>query len=82
MQKCISQRVPGAKRRSDQRTGTRNWESAHFLPLDLGDLSVVKKSAEEFNSRESSLHGLILNAGVMMRRETSSLRRVMTCSSA
>ncbi|EIW52026.1 NAD-P-binding protein [Trametes versicolor FP-101664 SS1] len=38
---------------------------ALFLQLDLGDLSSVKKAAEEFKQRESQLDGLILNAGVL-----------------
>ncbi|RYP80655.1 hypothetical protein DL769_002337 [Monosporascus sp. CRB-8-3] len=36
-----------------------------FLQLDLADLSTIKVSAEEFLSRETSLHVLFNNAGVM-----------------
>lgn len=36
-----------------------------FLRLDLADLSTIKASAEEFLSKESKLHVLFNNAGVM-----------------
>lgn len=36
-----------------------------FLHLDLGDLTTIKKSAEEFKSKEQRLDVLWLNAGVM-----------------
>lgn len=36
-----------------------------FLLLDLADLSTIKRSAQEFLSRESKLHVLFNNAGVM-----------------
>lgn len=37
-----------------------------FLHLDLGDLTTIKASAEAFLSKESTLHVLFNNAGVMM----------------
>ncbi|GAB1192651.1 hypothetical protein APSETT444_001844 [Aspergillus pseudonomiae] len=37
-----------------------------FLQLDLSDLSTIKKSAEEFLTKESKLHVLWNNAGVMI----------------
>ncbi|KAE8381858.1 hypothetical protein BDV26DRAFT_254758 [Aspergillus bertholletiae] len=37
-----------------------------YLHLDLGDLSTIKKSAEEFLTKESKLHVLWNNAGVMI----------------
>ncbi|KAF8500401.1 NAD-P-binding protein [Russula emetica] len=40
-------------------------ESVFFLKLDLTDLVAVKTAAEEFNGKESELHGLYNNAGVM-----------------
>ncbi|KZV62249.1 NAD-P-binding protein [Peniophora sp. CONT] len=40
-------------------------KEAIFLPLDLSDLHVVRKSAEEFLSKEKQLHVLFNNAGVM-----------------
>ncbi|EJF56822.1 NAD(P)-binding protein [Dichomitus squalens LYAD-421 SS1] len=40
-------------------------KEAIFLQLDLASLSSVKKAAEEFLSRESELHILFNNAGVM-----------------
>ncbi|KII90976.1 hypothetical protein PLICRDRAFT_107316 [Plicaturopsis crispa FD-325 SS-3] len=39
--------------------------SVHFLKLDLADLKSVKAAAEEFSSKESQLHFLYNNAGVM-----------------
>ncbi|PCH33230.1 NAD(P)-binding protein [Wolfiporia cocos MD-104 SS10] len=44
-----------------QQTG----KEAIFLELDLSDLSSVKRSAEEFLSKEKGLHVLFNNAGVM-----------------
>ncbi|KAJ3519276.1 hypothetical protein NM688_g9322 [Phlebia brevispora] len=41
-------------------------KEARFLQLDLGDLSAVKQSAEEFKSHETRLDILFLNAGVMV----------------
>jgi NAD(P)-dependent dehydrogenase (short-subunit alcohol dehydrogenase family) len=41
-------------------------KEAIFLQLDLADLPAVRKSAEEFLSKESQLHILINNAGVMI----------------
>ncbi|KAH8594346.1 hypothetical protein B0O99DRAFT_514332 [Bisporella sp. PMI_857] len=37
-----------------------------FLPLDLADLTTVKPAAEEFLRRESKLHVLFNNAGIMI----------------
>jgi retinol dehydrogenase-12 len=39
--------------------------SAKFLPLDLADLGSIKTAANEFMSKESELHVLFNNAGVM-----------------
>ncbi|KAH9053024.1 NAD(P)-binding protein [Lactarius vividus] len=39
---------------------------AIFLQLDLSDIPAVRKSAQEFLSKESQLHVLINNAGVMV----------------
>ncbi|KAI9434783.1 NAD(P)-binding protein [Lactarius indigo] len=41
-------------------------KEAIFLELDLSDIPAVRKSAQEFLSKESQLHVLINNAGVMM----------------
>lgn len=38
----------------------------HYLHLELSDLSTIKKSAEEFLCKESQLHVLWNNAGVMI----------------
>lgn len=42
-----------------------------LLPLDLSDLSTIKRSAELFLKKESMLHLLINNAGVMVPPEGS-----------
>ncbi|KAJ7198979.1 NAD-P-binding protein [Mycena pura] len=39
--------------------------SIHFLHIDLADLASVRKAAEEYNSKETELHVLINNAGVL-----------------
>lgn len=41
-------------------------KKAIFLQLDLSDLHAVSKSAQEFLSKESQLHVLINNAGIMV----------------
>ncbi|KAH8981077.1 NAD(P)-binding protein [Lactarius akahatsu] len=41
-------------------------KEAIFLQLDLADIPAIRKSAQEFLSKESQLHVLINNAGVMM----------------
>jgi NAD(P)-dependent dehydrogenase (short-subunit alcohol dehydrogenase family) len=41
-------------------------KEARFLQLDLSDLKSVKDAAREFTSKQSELHVLINNAGVMM----------------
>jgi len=41
-------------------------KEAFFLKLDLADLESVKSSAEEFISKETELHVLFNNAGIMM----------------
>lgn len=42
----------------------------HYVPLDLADLSTIKASAQDFLSRESRLHVLFNNAGVMLPDES------------
>lgn len=37
----------------------------HFIKMDLQDLSTVVKGAEEFKAKESKLHILVNNAGIM-----------------
>lgn len=51
-----------AIRQLKQETGNE----AIFLKLDLGDLKAIKASAEEFLSKETQLHILLNNAGVMV----------------
>lgn len=50
-----------AIRQLKQETGNE----AIFFKLDLGDLKAIKASAEEFLSKETQLHILVNNAGVM-----------------
>nr|A0A0C6DRT7.1 RecName: Full=Short-chain dehydrogenase/reductase bet4; AltName: Full=Betaenone biosynthesis cluster protein 4 [Neocamarosporium betae]BAQ25463.1 short-chain dehydrogenase [Neocamarosporium betae] len=54
-----------------QRAVPKSSGALVILPLDLADLSAVKKAAEEFVSLESSLHGLINNAGVQVLDDTN-----------
>lgn len=46
-----------------------------FLHLDLGDLTTIKKSAEEFLSKEDKLDVLWNNAGVMMPPQGSKTKQ-------
>ncbi|KAI9442851.1 NAD(P)-binding protein [Lactarius psammicola] len=41
-------------------------KEAIFLQLDLSDISAIRRSAQDFLSKESQLHVLVNNAGVMM----------------
>ena len=45
---------------------TESKGKLEFLKLDLADLPSIKQSAEDFLSRENSLHVLTNNAGVMI----------------
>ena len=47
-----------------------------FLQLDLDDLSTIKRSAEEFLSKESRLDVLVNNAGVMVPPAGSKTKQV------
>ncbi|KAF7967105.1 hypothetical protein HWV62_35867 [Athelia sp. TMB] len=40
-------------------------KEAHFLHLDLSDLKAIKAAADKFKSKESELHMLFNNGGVM-----------------
>lgn len=51
-----------AIRQLKQETGNE----AIFLKLDLSDLKAIKASAKEFLSKETQLHILLNNAGVMV----------------
>ncbi|KAI1125430.1 hypothetical protein F5Y10DRAFT_284294 [Nemania abortiva] len=42
-----------------------------FLHLDLSDLSTIKRSADEFTSREDKLHVLFNNAGVQSTKDAT-----------
>ncbi|VDB92420.1 unnamed protein product [Peniophora sp. CBMAI 1063] len=53
-----------AKQTIEDLKSTTGKEAA-FLHLDLSDLRIVRKSAEDFLSREKRLHVLFNNAGVM-----------------
>jgi retinol dehydrogenase-12 len=46
-----------------------------FLHLDLGDLTTIKKSAEEFLAKESKLDVLWNNAGVMVPPQNSKTKQ-------
>ncbi|KAH8800583.1 NAD(P)-binding protein [Flagelloscypha sp. PMI_526] len=58
-------RSPTKGRDAIQRLKEETGNEAIFLHLDLGDLNSVKRAAEEFKQKESQLHVLINNAGVM-----------------
>jgi NAD(P)-dependent dehydrogenase (short-subunit alcohol dehydrogenase family) len=49
--------------------------SVHSLALDLSDLSTIKGSAEKFLSKESKLHVLWHNAGVMIPPQGSTTKQ-------
>ncbi|TFK85675.1 NAD(P)-binding protein [Polyporus arcularius HHB13444] len=44
---------------------TETGKEAHFIELDLSSLASVRKTAEEFLSKEEALHALFNNAGVV-----------------
>ncbi|CAK5269920.1 unnamed protein product [Mycena citricolor] len=46
---------------------TATGKEAVFLQLDLSDLHSIKRAVEEFTSKETQLHVLFNNAGVMVR---------------
>lgn len=37
----------------------------HFLEIDLSHLESVVKAAQDFSEKETALHGLVNNAGIM-----------------
>jgi NAD(P)-dependent dehydrogenase (short-subunit alcohol dehydrogenase family) len=47
----------------------------HFFALDFTDLTTIKKAADEFLSRESKLHVLWHNAGVMIPPQGSKTKQ-------
>ncbi|KAL5333963.1 hypothetical protein BJX70DRAFT_37597 [Aspergillus crustosus] len=49
--------------------------SLHALHLDLSDLTTIKKSADDFLSKESQLHVLWNNAGVMIPPQGSKTKQ-------
>jgi NAD(P)-dependent dehydrogenase (short-subunit alcohol dehydrogenase family) len=46
-----------------------------FLPLDLANLTTIKASVEEFLSKETKLHVLFNNAGVVCPPQGSKTRQ-------
>ncbi|KAH8701099.1 putative short-chain dehydrogenase [Talaromyces proteolyticus] len=66
----LQQVADGLRTRFPNSTG-----SVHSLALDLSDLSTIKRSADEFLSRESKLHVLWHNAGVMIPRQGSTTKQ-------
>lgn len=54
-----------------QASAPKSTGSLSFLHLDLADLSTIKSSAQAFLSKESKLHVLFNNAGIMLPAEGS-----------
>ncbi|TBU57725.1 NAD(P)-binding protein [Dichomitus squalens] len=48
-----------------ERLKKETGKEAHFLHLDLGNIASVRKAAEDFLAKETALHTLFNNAGVM-----------------
>ena len=62
---------------SIQEAAPKSAGTLALLPLDLADLVAVRKAAEEFLSLETSLHGLINNAGVQALNDTDGEARTV-----
>ncbi|KAI0686200.1 hypothetical protein C8Q76DRAFT_862721 [Earliella scabrosa] len=54
-----------ARKAIEELAAETGGKTAHFLQLDLSDLSAVRDAAHEFARRESRLDILFLNAGIM-----------------
>jgi len=59
-------RSPEKAKDAIERLKSETGKEAIFLQLDLGDLHSVRKSAQEFQSKESQLDVLFNNAFVLL----------------
>jgi len=62
----VAARNPEKAQKAIEDLKTATGKQALFLKLDLADLKSVKAAGEEFNSKETELHILFNNGGVMM----------------
>ncbi|KIA75680.1 short chain dehydrogenase [Aspergillus ustus] len=53
------------KIRAESRTNSNADVDIHFLQMDLMDLQSVVAAAKQFTEKETKLHGLVNNAGIM-----------------
>lgn len=52
--------------------GVTDDEKVTILPVDVSELASVRKVAQELQSRESSIHCLVCNAGVLLNEQQNS----------
>ncbi|KAK7055760.1 NAD(P)-binding protein [Favolaschia claudopus] len=62
----IASRSPEKAKEAIDELKAQTGKEAEFLQLDLADLPSIKRAAEEFIQKESRLHVLFNNAGVMI----------------
>ncbi|KIY47857.1 NAD(P)-binding protein [Fistulina hepatica ATCC 64428] len=66
----VAARNPEACQRAIEELFSETGKRAKFLKVDLADLKSVKAAAAEFQEKESTLHALFNNAGLMFADKT------------
>ncbi|KAF7374288.1 NAD P-binding protein [Mycena sanguinolenta] len=61
----VAARSPANAKAAIEDLKSQTGKEAEFLQLDLADLNSVKRAANEFNEKETQLHVLFNNGGVM-----------------